>query len=216
SKSIVQTQAVIIDDTIGPTVTGTLTEVTAQCPINDATELTKPPTPADNCNGTVNVALKSGTSFPIQAGNTTLTWVYTDDKGNTSEQTQTVTIDDNMPPTVTGNLAPVTAQCPISAETDLTEPDAPADNCGGTVNVALKSGTNFPITSNTSITWTYTDKAGNTTTQTQAVTITACVLSAADDAVEAVVFPNPSGRYVESGLYLIQLPDGRLLKFVKK
>ncbi|MBC6401218.1 MAG: BspA family leucine-rich repeat surface protein, partial [Ekhidna sp.] len=50
SKSIVQTQAVIIDDTIGPTVTGTLTEVTAQCPINDATELTKPPTPADTCN----------------------------------------------------------------------------------------------------------------------------------------------------------------------
>ncbi|MBC6401219.1 MAG: T9SS type A sorting domain-containing protein, partial [Ekhidna sp.] len=190
------------------------------------------------------------TNFPIQAGTTTITWVYTDESGNTSEQTQTVTIDDNMPPTVTGNLAPVTAQCPISAETDLTEPDAPADNCGGTVNVALKSGTNFPITSNTSITWTYTDKAGNTTTQTQAVTITACVLSAADDAVEAVVFPNPSGRYVEvqspvkspirilsvggelvlesttnvkvdaaslqSGLYLIQLPDGRLLKFVKK
>ncbi|MBC6400212.1 MAG: T9SS type A sorting domain-containing protein, partial [Ekhidna sp.] len=90
----------------------------------------------------------------------------------------------------------------------------------------------------------------NTATQTQAVTITPCVLSAAGDAVEAVVFPNPSGRYMEvqspvkspvrilsvggklmlesttntridaaslhSGLYLIQLPDGRLLKFVKK
>ncbi|MBC6410003.1 MAG: T9SS type A sorting domain-containing protein, partial [Ekhidna sp.] len=95
-----------------------------------------------------------------------------------------------------------------------------------------------------------TDKTGNTTTQTQAVTITPCVLSAADDASEAVVFPNPSGRYVEvqspvespvrilsvggelvlesttntkidaaslhSGLYLIQLPDGHLLKFVKR
>ncbi|MBC6400762.1 MAG: T9SS type A sorting domain-containing protein, partial [Ekhidna sp.] len=95
-----------------------------------------------------------------------------------------------------------------------------------------------------------TDKTGNTTTQTQAVTITPCVLSAADDVLEAVVFPNPSGRYVEvrfpvespirilsvggelvlksttntridaaslqSGLYLIQLPDGHLLKFVKK
>ncbi|MBC6401518.1 MAG: T9SS type A sorting domain-containing protein, partial [Ekhidna sp.] len=75
-------------------------------------------------------------------------------------------------------------------------------------------------------------------------------LGVRDDALEAVVFPNPSGRYVEvqspvespirilsvggelvlksttnakidaaslrSGLYLIQLPDGRLLKFVKR
>ncbi|MDE0470703.1 MAG: T9SS type A sorting domain-containing protein, partial [Ekhidna sp.] len=71
----------------------------------------------------------------------------------------------------------------------------------------------------------------------------------ADDAAEVVVFPNPSGRYLEvrsifegtfkiislsgkpllegttntrvditslqSGLYLVQLPDGRLLKFVR-
>ncbi|MBC6401074.1 MAG: T9SS type A sorting domain-containing protein, partial [Ekhidna sp.] len=110
--------------------------------------------------------------------------------------------------------------------------------------------TDFPITSEITITWTFTDEAGNTSEQTQKVTITPCVLSAADDALEAVVFPNPSGRYVEvqspvespirvlslggelvlksttntridaaslqSGLYLIQLPDGRLLKFVKK
>ncbi|MBC6401892.1 MAG: T9SS type A sorting domain-containing protein, partial [Ekhidna sp.] len=75
-------------------------------------------------------------------------------------------------------------------------------------------------------------------------------LGLGDDELEAVVFPNPSGRYVEvqspvespvrilsvggelvlesttntridaaslhSGLYLVQLPDGRLLKFVKK
>ncbi|MBC6399961.1 MAG: T9SS type A sorting domain-containing protein, partial [Ekhidna sp.] len=116
--------------------------------------------------------------------------------------------------------------------------------------ITATTNATFPITSKTTITWTYTDKAGNTATQTQAVTITACVLSAAGDASEAVVFPNPSGRYVEvqspvespirilsvggelvlesttnvkvdavslhSGLYLVQLPDGRLLKFVKR
>ncbi|MBC6400466.1 MAG: T9SS type A sorting domain-containing protein, partial [Ekhidna sp.] len=118
-------------------------------------------------------------------------------------------------------------------------------------NVAVKDDTNFPIQAGTTtITWVYTDEAGNAATQTQAVTITPCVLSASDNALEAVVFPNPSGRYVEvhspvespvrilsvggelvlesmtntridaaslrSGLYLIQLPDGRLLKFVKR
>ncbi|MBC6425648.1 MAG: T9SS type A sorting domain-containing protein, partial [Ekhidna sp.] len=123
------------------------------------------------------------------------------------------------------------------------------DACDGEITATTTAS--FPITANAAITWTYTDKTGNTTTQTQAITITPCVLSAADDALEAVVFPNPSsGRYVEvrspvnspvrilsvggelvlesttntkidaaslpSGLYLIQLPDGRLLKFVKR
>ncbi|MBC6426311.1 MAG: BspA family leucine-rich repeat surface protein [Ekhidna sp.] len=328
-----QTQTVTIGDTEAPEVTGTLPEVTAQCPIGAENELTEPAAPADNCGGTVTVALKTGTPFPIQAGTTTITWIYTDESGNTSEQTQDVTIDDTMPPAVTGNLNAITAQCPINAETDLTKPAAPTDNCGGTVKVAVKDDTNFPIqagtttitwiytdengntseqtqtvtiadteaptiadlnaitaecsleendftipkandvcdgeitathnvtnfpiTSNTTITWTYTDKAGNIATQTQAVTITECPpeeskpLSTGDDALEAVVFPNPSsGRYVEvqssvespirilsvggelllesttntkidaaslqSGLYLVQLPDGRLLKFVKQ
>ncbi|MBC6409336.1 MAG: BspA family leucine-rich repeat surface protein [Ekhidna sp.] len=330
-----QTQTVTIEgDTEAPEITGTLQEVTAQCPIGAENELTEPAAPADNCEGTVTVALKTGTPFPIQAGTTTITWIYTDESGNTFEQTQKVTIADTEAPRVTGSLSPVTAQCPIAAAIDLTKPAAPADNCGGTVTVALKTGTpfpiqagtttitwiytdesgntseqtqeviiddtevptvtdlnaitaacsleendltipkandvcdgeimgahnvtNFPITSNTSITWTFTDKAGNIATQTQEVTITDCPsapeenepLGIRDDVVEAVVFPNPSGRYVEvqspvestirilsvggelmlksttnvnidadslqSGLYMVQLPDGRLLKFVKR
>ncbi|MBC6401196.1 MAG: T9SS type A sorting domain-containing protein, partial [Ekhidna sp.] len=188
-------------------------------------------------------------------GTTTLTWVYTDDKGNTSEQTQEVTIADTMKPRVAA-LDAITASCSLE-ENDLTIPKA-NDACNGKI-MGTHNVTNFPITSNTSITWTYTDNAGNTAAQTQAVTITDCPpatpgenkpLSAADDTKEAVVFPNPSGRYVEvqspvespirilnlggelvlesttntkidaaslhSGLYLIQLPDGRLLKFVKR
>ncbi|MBC6424891.1 MAG: T9SS type A sorting domain-containing protein, partial [Ekhidna sp.] len=390
-----QTQTVTIDDTEAPRVTGSLTTVTAQCPINAENELTKPDAPADNCKGTVNVALKSGTNFPIQAGTTTITWVYTDESGNTSEQMQEVIIDDtkapvpdkenlmpfsacsqvsradlnaptamdncdgtltaeadasfpitesgtvtwtytdktdntaeqmqevvvsddvllpnvtsllpinaqcevaslNAPtarncagntltatpdvvppimasttitwtytdgsktatqtqevtivadteaPTVAGTLDAITARCSL-AEADVTAPKA-NDVCDGQITATTNA--TFPITSKTTITWTFTDKADNTATQTQAVTITPCVLSVADDALEAVVFPNPSGRYVEvqspvespirilsvggelvlksttntridaaslrSGLYLIQLPDGHLLKFVKK
>ncbi|MBC6411121.1 MAG: hypothetical protein GDA42_11835, partial [Ekhidna sp.] len=329
-----QTQEVNIGDTEAPRVTGSLVAVTAQCPINAENELTEPDAPADNCGGTVSVAIKDNTSFPIQAGTTTITWVYTDESDNTSEQTQDVTIRDTEAPRVTGSLVAVTAQCPIGALEELEKPDAPADNCEGTVNVAIKEGTSFPIqasttnirwvytdesgnmseqtqtvtiadtesptvtdltaitaecsleendltipkandncdgeitathdvasfpiTSNTSITWTFTDVTGNTATQTQKVTITDCPsapeenepLGLGDDELEAVVFPNPSGRYVEvqspvespvrilsvggelmmesttnvkvdaaslhSGLYLIQLPEGRLLKFVKQ
>ena len=323
-----QTQTVNIKDTTPPKVTGSLAPVTSQCLINDATELTKPPAPADNCGGTVSVAIKDDTEFPLQAGTTTITWVYTDESDNMSEQTQTVNIDDTMKPRVAA-LDAIAAACSLE-ENDLTIPKA-NDACDGeimgthnvtnfpitesgtiewtytdsdnntatqtqTVNITLDgtdpvpvlpdlpaiseackveagdesapvardcSGTTltgtttaFPITESGTITWTYTDNKGNTATQTQEVTITACppeeseLLSVADDAVEAVVFPNPSGRYVEvqspvespirilslegkpllegttntridaaslrSGLYLIQLPDGRLLKFVKK
>ncbi|MBC6425891.1 MAG: T9SS type A sorting domain-containing protein, partial [Ekhidna sp.] len=240
-----QTQDVDIDDTEAPRVTGTLNAITAQCPINAENELTKPAAPSDNCGGTVNVALKTGTSFPIQAGITTITWVYTDESDNTSEQTQDVTIADTKAPTVTGTLNAITAACSL-AEADLPVPTA-TDNCDGTLTA--ETDVSFPIMESQTITWTYTD-GSKTAMQTQAVTITACVLSATGDASEAVVFPNPSGRYVEvqspvespirilsvggelvlesmtntkidaaslrSGLYLIQLPDGRLLKFVKR
>ncbi|MDE0472106.1 MAG: T9SS type A sorting domain-containing protein, partial [Ekhidna sp.] len=104
-----------------------------------------------------------------------------------------------------------------------------------------------PITASTTITWKYTDVASNTSTQTQQVI---CPLSAADKETEAIIFPNPSGRYLEvrspvgrtfqilslsgkpllkgptntqmdiaslrSGLYFVQLPGGRLLKFVRE
>ncbi|MBC6425443.1 MAG: T9SS type A sorting domain-containing protein, partial [Ekhidna sp.] len=199
---------------------------------------------ATNCAGNTITAAPDVT-FPITTS-TTITWTYTDGS-NTATQTQEVTIDDTEAPTVTGTLDAITARCSL-AEADVTAPKA-NDVCDGQITATTNA--TFPITSKTTITWTYTDKTGNTTTQTQAVTITPCVLSAAGDAMEAVVFPNPSsGRYVEvrspvnspirilsvggelmmesttntkidaaslqSGLYLVQLPDGRLLKFVKK
>ncbi|MBC6399579.1 MAG: hypothetical protein GDA37_00905 [Ekhidna sp.] len=204
------------------------------------TDLTKPTAPADNCEGTVSVALKAGTSFPLTESET-LTWVYTDEAGNSSEQTQEVTIDDTMPPDVTGDLTEVTAQCPIMMETDLTKPTAPADNCEGTVTVVLKAGTSFPIEDSGTITWVYTDEDGNTSEQMQIVTITDCPsapeenepLGIGDDELEAVVFPNPSGRYVEvwspveSPIRILSVggelvlksttnTNGRLLKFVKR
>ena len=127
---------------------------------------------------------------------------------------------------------------------DLTIPTA-TDNCDGQIMATTDAV--FPMTASATVTWTYEDEAGNTATQTQEVI---CPLGAADDAAEAVIFPNPSGRYVEvrspvaspvrilslggelllegttnirmdvaslhSGLYLVQLPDGRLLKFVRE
>ncbi|MBC6400219.1 MAG: BspA family leucine-rich repeat surface protein [Ekhidna sp.] len=240
-KSITQKQAVTITpDNTPPTVT-TLDPITARCSLEQAA-LTIPKA-ADNCDDGEIIGTHNVSNFPITS-NTSITWTYEDNAGNTTTQTQQVTIADTTDPVPdVSDLMEITGACPFTA-TDLTAPTA-TDNCDdGKITATTDS---FPITASGVITWTYTDKAGNTVTQTQQVT---CPLSAAEDAVEAVVFPNPSGRYVEvrspvespvrilsvggelvletitntridaaslqSGLYLVQLPDGHLLKFIKK
>jgi len=275
NNMVTQTQQVTIGDTTSPKVTGALPEVTVQCPITTKDDLTAPDASSDNCGGVVTVALKDDESiFPITSSRT-ITWKYTDKANNTVTQAQQVTIGDTTSPKVTGALPEVTVQCPITTKDDLTVPDAPSDNCGGVVTIALKDNESifpitmsriitwtytdkanntatqtqqvaiddtiapnpdeltlpkvtaenslarnsittptatdncdgkimathntapFPITSNTVVTWTYTDAAGNTTTQTQQVTIAEPVLATDYDSVEVSVFPNPSGRYLE-------------------
>ena len=245
----IQTQQVTIDDDTSPTPdpnnNNNLSEITRQCPLSEA-ELTAmtATTATDNCSGTTTVA-NDITSFLITES-TMITWTYTDAAGNTTTQTQQVTINDNQPPIPdNSNLPTITEGCPVEKATDLIAPTA-TDNCNDG-RILATTDVSFPITSTTTIIWTYTDAAGNTATQTQQVT---CPLGVADNAAEVAIFPNPSGSYLEvrsavgvtfqllslsgkplmegtantkmdisslkSGLYLVQLPDGRLLKFVKE
>ncbi|MDE0471861.1 MAG: T9SS type A sorting domain-containing protein, partial [Ekhidna sp.] len=185
------------------------------------------------------------TTLPITT-NSTITWTY-NDSGNSTTQTQEVTIADTEAPVPDVDNLPALTAAGSLARTAVTTPTA-TDNCDGQVMATTDAV--FPITASTMITWTYEDEAGNTVTQTQRVTITEAPLGAAEDAAEVVIFPNPSGSYLEvrssvggtfkilslsgksllegttnvkvdisslrSGLYLVQLPDGHLLKFVRE
>jgi len=59
----------------------------------------------------------------------------------------------------------ITGECQVE---EIVAPTA-TDNCNGTL-IGLTT-TTFPITESTTVTWTYTDVAGNSTTQTQVVVI---------------------------------------------
>ncbi|MBC6401766.1 MAG: T9SS type A sorting domain-containing protein, partial [Ekhidna sp.] len=237
-NTVTQTQKVVVSADVLLPVVNPLLPINEQCEVASLNAPT-----ATNCSGNTLTAAPDVT--PPITTNTTITWTYTEGS-NTATQTQQVTIADTEAPRVIGTLDAITEACEL-AEDAVTFPKA-NDNCDGEITATTTAS--FPITANAAITWTYRDKSGNEATQTQDVTITACVLSAADDASEAVVFPNPSGRYVEvrspvkspirilsvggelmlksttntkidaaslqSGLYLVQLPDGRLLKFVKR
>ncbi|MDE0472673.1 MAG: T9SS type A sorting domain-containing protein, partial [Ekhidna sp.] len=238
-NTVTQTQQVTIADNTPPMPDNSDLPMLEAC--SQIASLTAP-TATDNCDGTITATI--ATTPPITTS-TTLTWTYRDAAGNTSTQTQEVTIGDTEAPMPElSNLPVLTGECPVATMADLTAPTA-TDNCDdGTITATTNAG--FPITASTTITWTYTDATGNTSTQTQAVI---CPLGAADEEA-AVIFPNPSGRYLEvrssvegtfkilslsgkpllegttntqmdiaslqSGLYLVQLPDGRLLKFVRE
>ena len=240
NNTVTQTQQVTIDDITDPVPTATDLPTLEDC--SQITSLNAP-TATDNCDGTITA--NTNVTPPVTTS-TTIMWTYTDAAGNMSTQMQEVRIRDTMNPVPDNTLSALTAIGSL-AQTDVTVPTA-TDNCDG--QIMASPDATFPITSTTTITWTYTDAAGNTATQTQQVTITEAPLSAAEDAAEAVIFPNPSGDYLEvrspvggtfqllslsgksllegtintkvditslrSGLYLVQLSGGRLLRFVRE
>lgn len=158
-----QTQNVVIIDAIAPVAnSASLPTITGECQIANIIA----PTADDNCSGTL-----TGTpnvTFPItQQGAFTITWTYNDGNGNTSTQTQDVVINDVTAPVLDNAiLTPISQQCAL---TSLVAPTA-TDNCSGSITGT--PNVTFPITSSTTITWTYDDGNGNTSSQNQTVTIT--------------------------------------------
>ena len=156
-----QTQNVIIYDDMAPTPDeANLPDLNAECSISIPTA----PTATDNCDGVVTGV--TSTSFPLTES-TTITWTYTDARGNDTQQTQEVIIADVTPPVPnTPTLTTLTGECVA------VRPSAPkaTDNCGGEI-----TGTTTVqqlITENTTIVWTYTDPSGNVSTQNQEVVLT--------------------------------------------
>ncbi|WP_225035757.1 BspA family leucine-rich repeat surface protein [Winogradskyella sp. SM1960] len=177
-----QTQNVVITDNTAPVPdVATLANVTDQCEVTSLTN----PTATDNCGGIVTVT--NDAILPITAqGTTVVTWSYEDAAGNVSTQTQNVVITDNTAPVPdVATLANVTDQCEV---TSLTDPTA-TDNCSGLITVT--NDATLPITAQgtTVVTWTYTDAAGNASTQTQNVIIT--------DTIAPVIAAAPSNITVE-------------------
>lgn len=159
-NTITQTQEVIINDATAPVPdNATLTDISQECEVTSLTA----PTATDNCSGTITATHNA--SLPISAS-TTVVWTYTDNSGNAVTQNQNVVINDVTAPVVdVASLSDVVATCEVNS---LTAPTA-TDNCAGTITGTHNAS--LPITSNTSVTWTYDDGNGNSVTQVQNVVI---------------------------------------------
>ncbi len=133
------------------------------------------PVATDNCTIvtlTLIDGLASGSDFPV--GVNTVTYEATDDAGNSVECSFTITVMEDVPPTIT---------CPadIVVSNDLNECSAIVnytapvgdDNCGGAVTeliAGLASGSEFPVGS-TTVTYEVTDISGNTAQCSFTVTV---------------------------------------------
>ncbi len=137
-----------------------------QCPITE--ENFEKPVLIDACEGEITGTTEFDFNQIQGDGTYNILWDFVDSLGNASSLTIEVIIADTTAPVVdVVALEDVLGQCEIAI---LTPPTA-TDNCRGTINGT--HNVQLPITKKgrTEVLWTFTDKEGNKTSQTQQIII---------------------------------------------
>lgn len=159
-----QNQTVVVDDTTKPVPDAfALSTLTGTC----SATVTGVPTATDNCTGTITATTNSPLTYTIP-GNYSVVWQFNDGNGNIEFQTQTIVVSDAIAPVPNvAVLAPITGQC---SATVTTIPTA-TDNCAGSITATTTSPLTYTTGGTHTIVWNYTDANGNTSSQTQTVTV---------------------------------------------
>jgi hypothetical protein len=158
------TADVTIQDTLAPVPdVDPLPEVTLECPGT----ITEIPTAWDAGVGTVFGDANGPMTF--EDPNTyVITWIYDDGRGNVSTQDQTVIIEDTLPPDPNVEVLPdITGDCSV----EVTEVPIAIDGCAGIVEGTTTDPLLYEDQGTYTITWTYDDGNGNTSTQEQTVIV---------------------------------------------
>ncbi|MFV8225658.1 HYR domain-containing protein, partial [Christiangramia aquimixticola] len=126
----------------------------------------------DNCDP--NPVITNDAPDVFNIGETIVTWTVTDNAGNSSECTQIVTVKDEQAPVVETISNIIVDSDPGACGAVVTFNKVGAtDNCEldtVVITEGLSSGSEFPV-GTTTVTYTVTDKAGNTNTSTFTVTV---------------------------------------------
>ncbi|WP_422355942.1 collagen-binding domain-containing protein [Roseivirga pacifica] len=127
---------------------------------------------SDNCS-VANVAISKTEFGCAELGANTVTITVTDAAGNTAIATSTVAVADNIAPSLSSMPTNITVQATngCSAIANWTTPQV-SDNCSTTITSDYTSGQSFNV-GTTTVTYTATDVAGNTSTASFNVTVLA-------------------------------------------
>jgi FlaG/FlaF family flagellin (archaellin) len=165
-----QTQVLTVVDTEAPVLSGVPADATVEC---DAVSQPASPTASDNCNAEPLIEFAEARvdgqcpeSYVLRR-----TWTATDNCGNSSSQTQVLTVVDTQAPELSGVPADATVQCDAVPAPETVRA---TDNCDADVPVLFdEQRTDGSCTGSYTLTrrWTATDDCGNTASHTQVVTV---------------------------------------------
>ncbi|WP_317292986.1 T9SS type B sorting domain-containing protein [Aestuariibaculum lutulentum] len=164
------TQIITVQDTTPPVLT-VPADITIECTEDETSANTGLATATDTCG---DVTITESDDVVTACGNTkviTRTWTATDECGNPTSATQTISVQDTTPPVLTVP-ADVTIECTEDETSANTGVATATDTCGDvtiteTDDVVTTCGNTKVITR----TWTATDECGNPSSATQIITV---------------------------------------------
>lgn len=122
----------------------------------------------DDVDGSLNAVPDTTGPFPV--GSHTVTWTATDSAGNTGSDTQSVTVQDTTAPDVQAPADLTVQSTGDAVAVDLGRASA-SDRVDGSLSARADNTGPFALGTHT-VTWTATDSAGNTGSDTQTVVVT--------------------------------------------
>jgi len=174
SNTTTVTQTITVNDNEDPVLTIPADILSPNCNVDIGVA-----SATDNCGGLIPT---NNAPAVFSLGITAVVWQVSDAAGNTVSATQLITVSDTLAPL---NTAP--ADVTITTDLDACTASGVAlgapitgDNCT-IASISNNAPANFPI-GTTTVTWTVTDAAGNTTLSTQLVTVN-------DDAPPSLIPP---------------------------
>src|SRR5229473_8082680 len=158
--------SIAVVDTTPPSITCPA-PITAEATGNESAFVVPGSATAFDIAGPVTITGPAAGSYPL--GTTTVTYTATDQSGNQSSCTTTITVVDTTPPSISCP-APITVEATSVAGAFVTPGVATASDIAGPVTITGPAAGTYPL-GTTTITYTATDAVGNTSSCNSSITV---------------------------------------------